>query len=58
MSIIQLVFYQLASYIFLEHRFVGKRSALQDSSMKLLCCTGGGDEEVGGRGEGEASRVV
>jgi len=29
-----------------------------DSSMKLLCCTGGGDEEVGGRGEGEASRVV
>jgi len=26
--------------------------------MKLLYCTGGGVEEVGGRGEGEASRVV
>jgi len=26
--------------------------------MKLLCYTGGGDEEVGGRGQGEAFGVV
>ncbi len=31
---------------------------MQNSSMKLLCCTGGGDEEVGGRGQGEAFGVV
>ncbi len=31
---------------------------MEEIWMKLLCCTGGGDEEVGGRGQGEAFGVV